>query len=87
MINESQEETNKKYFYMSIQINIWMYFLAFFTLLFGNLMPVIIFGIGGAAFIFMGMSDKIRKYDWQDSQMHYKNCIYNGNFKGYCFNI
>ncbi len=93
MTEESKEETDKKYFLLNIGINIWLYFLAFFTLLFGNLIPVIIFGIGGAVFIFMGVSDKVRNYDWLNSQWHHNSSScpdminYNGYFKGNYFNI
>jgi hypothetical protein len=92
MPEELQEDTNKKYFFLGIGINIWMYFLAFFTLLFGNLMPVIIFGIIGAAFILMGISKRIRNFKWpnlvlpvnEEGINNGSNCAY---FKGYYFNV
>jgi hypothetical protein len=87
MTEVSEEDTSRKYFFLGIGINIWLYFLAFFTLLFGNLMPVIIFGIGGAAFIFIGMSDKIRKYEWHYPRLHSNVQFYNRYLKGYHFNV
>lgn len=93
MTDKLKEDTDRRHFFLSIGINIWLYFLAFFTLLFGNLMPVIIFGIGGAAFILMGVSKRIRKYELKNYHWHYNSfsdpdsiqC--NGSFKGHYYNI